>query len=603
MKKIKSTIGLFALCAVFSVLIASCEKDPEKGVYSVADGEWESPDFLIHNAVTDIDGNSYDAVQLGNQIWMAQNLRTTRYADGTSISNIAGAYYAGSLPAAYGYLYNWQAVVRDESNIADNQYLQGICPDGWHVPSVAEWMQLIEYIGGQKHYTCNGNPEYIAKAMAGQDGWADSDVKYSVGWCPEVNNATGFSALPAGRNTGSASGYFGQQEYAFFWASPSARTIYPYVYKIHCSFPSVEHGPAGLTDAFSVRCLRIDSTGGSGGGETGPVLPTVITNLVSAVFATTATGGGEVVSDGGASVTSRGVCWSTAVAPTISGSHTSDGTGTGIFTSNLTGLSAGTAYHVRAYATNSVGTAYGNEIVFTTPAPDGEGCMGATTVTDIDGNTYNTVQIGSQCWMKENLRTTQYADGTPIEQGTGNSSFVPYWYYSNNNPSTKNEYGLLYNWRAVVRNSGSSNSNPSGIQGICPDGWHVPSDAEWTQLTDYVSSRPEYVCGYNYTHIAKALAATTRWNYNNMYACAIGNEIELNNATGFSALPAGYYYDEIYPCFGSEAWITSATAGGNYNDGQWIRRMFHTSPFVQASLHYKDVACSVRCVRDPASNR
>ena len=108
------------------------------------------------------------------------------------------------------------------------------------------------------------------------------------------------------------------------------------------------------------------------------VAPTVATTAVSDIDKTTATGGGNVAADGGAEVTARGICWSTSHNPTVSGSHTTDGTGTGSFTSSMTGLAANTTYYVRAYATNSAGTAYGEEVSFTT-LPDG-------IPGDVDGN-------------------------------------------------------------------------------------------------------------------------------------------------------------------------------------------------------------------------
>ena len=108
------------------------------------------------------------------------------------------------------------------------------------------------------------------------------------------------------------------------------------------------------------------------------VAPTVTTIAISDIDKTTATGGGNVTADGGATVTARGICWSTEQNPTISGSHTTDGTGTGSFTSAMTGLAANTTYYVRAYATNSIGTAYGEAVSFTT-LPDG-------IPGDVDGN-------------------------------------------------------------------------------------------------------------------------------------------------------------------------------------------------------------------------
>ncbi len=180
------------------------------------------------------------------------------------------------------------------------------------------------------------------------------------------------------------------------------------------------------------------------------------------------------------------------------------------------------------------------------------------TVTDFDGNTYATVQIGEQCWMKENLRTTHYADGTSISHGNTESFDVGYWYYPDDNSSNKATYGLLYNWKAVMRDSSSSSSNPSGVQGICPKGWHVPSYAEWTQLTDYVSSQSEYWCGGNSDAIAKALASTTKWKCSGDN-CGVGNNPSTNNATGFSALPAGGYHGNFG--YGASFW-SSTYAGG-----------------------------------------
>ena len=326
-------------------------------------------------------------------------------------------------------------------------------------------------------------------------------------------------------------------------------------------------------------------------------IPMVTTNPVTNIGAASATVGGMVTSDGGATVTARGVCWSTGHNPTTSASHTTNGSGTGSFTSNLTGLTAGTTYYVRAYATNSVGTAYGEERSFTTlPAGDGQPCPNAATLTDIDGNIYNTVQIGQQCWMKENLRTTKYADNTDIAQGSSPSTTIAYWYYPNNDASNKPTRGLLYNWPAVMHGAYSSSSNPSNVQGICPTGWHVPSDAEWTQLTDYVSSQSEYVCGNVYTYIAKALASTTGWDSSTIF-CAIGNISSNNNATGFSMLPAGFYSRiSSYNDFGICAFFWSATASP---DSQSLVRTLSTgctSTRVTFSNGDKNDGCSVRCI-------
>ncbi|MBQ9436174.1 MAG: fibrobacter succinogenes major paralogous domain-containing protein [Bacteroidales bacterium] len=298
------------------------------------------------------------------------------------------------------------------------------------------------------------------------------------------------------------------------------------------------------------------------------------------------------VIDMGTYVTARGVCWSTQPNPTVSDNHTTDGIGAGTFTSQLTNLQRVTTYYVRAYATNSDGTAYGDDKSFTTLG--GRPCTVAPTVTDIEGNIYNTVQIGAQCWMKENLRTTKYADGTPIDQGNSTSTTVGYWYYPNNSSSNKATYGLLYNWKAVMRNLSSSSANPSGVQGICPTGWHVPSDAEWTQLTDYVGSQSHYQCKDNSSNIAKALASATGWN-SSTSTCAVGNVQSENNTTGFSAVPAGGYFGS-YSGFGDYALFWSATENGSHD--AYGRYLYYNNANVHRFNDTKYDGFSVRCLRD-----
>ncbi|MBR4646197.1 MAG: fibrobacter succinogenes major paralogous domain-containing protein, partial [Bacteroidales bacterium] len=208
-------------------------------------------------------------------------------------------------------------------------------------------------------------------------------------------------------------------------------------------------------------------------------------------------------------------------------------------------------------------------------------CAGTTTVTDYDGNVYPTIQIGQQCWMKENLRTTHYADGEIIPIGSA-------CYYPNGNAGNRAQYGLLYTWYAATRNT-SSSSNPSGVRGACPYGWHVPSDDEWSQLL----SQPQLlVCP------AKALASKFGWNISTT-ACSPGYENWYNNGSGFNAPPAGLY-NNGYGNFGSVAWFWSTT---NYPYNVWSRFLSYDGAGVGrdyngSDINYKARAYSVRCLRD-----
>ncbi|MCR4872733.1 MAG: fibrobacter succinogenes major paralogous domain-containing protein [Bacteroidales bacterium] len=221
-------------------------------------------------------------------------------------------------------------------------------------------------------------------------------------------------------------------------------------------------------------------------------------------------------------------------------------------------------------------------------------------VEDIDGNVYDAVQIGNQVWMLQNLRTTHYANGDDISIGNAPSIDEAGRYYPNYDSNNVKIFGYLYNWPAVMHGSSSSNASPSGVQGICPDGWHVPSDTEWTQLTDYVSSKDYYVYGSNNTYIAKALASISAWKRASDEGRP-GKNPNANNATGFSALPAGHYSEippDHYGCinFGEDALFWSAT---EQSEGSaYYRGIYYDYPSVKSGYYDKFSGYSVRCVRD-----
>ncbi len=224
---------------------------------------------------------------------------------------------------------------------------------------------------------------------------------------------------------------------------------------------------------------------------------------------------------------------------------------------------------------------------------------GTDNVFDVDGNEYATVLIGTQCWMKENLRTKHFPDGISIPVTANDTIFMSSCYYdytSSSIPLAKR--GLLYNWPAAMYGASSSNANPSGVQGICPNGWHVPSDAEWTQLTDYLSSQSTYRCGTgdNADNIAKALASqTTDW-YSSDILCAVGHNPESNNETGFDAFPAGFYFSDGYTNSRGSALFISATETST--EKVWGRLLGYFYGNVNRTNNEKLRGYSVRCLRD-----
>ena len=213
---------------------------------------------------------------------------------------------------------------------------------------------------------------------------------------------------------------------------------------------------------------------------------------------------------------------------------------------------------------------------------------------DNQNNQYQVIQIGNQCWMRENLRTTKYADATDIEQGSTTSNSVAYWYYPNGNVDNKQTCGLLYNWKAVRNNAEPFVSYPKGMQGVCPTGWHVPSKSEWTQMVDSLRAHSEYGCGNN-DKIAKALASPQGWT-TNQKSCNVGTEPFTNNAAGFSAIPAGSYTGS-YSYFGDRAYFWTSDQNG-------LNKAFYRSLYSYLDTLYRGAgaafsnAYSVRCVRD-----
>lgn len=293
-------------------------------------------------------------------------------------------------------------------------------------------------------------------------------------------------------------------------------------------------------------------------------IPTISTNIISNITSNSATSGGTISFDGGATITSRGVCWSLSKNPTISDSKTSDGSGTGNFSSNIYGLNQGTTYYVRAYATNIKGIAYGNNMILSTYG----------NVSDIDGNSYLTIKIGTQFWMAENLKSTKYLNGDKIETTSNANLDIRYevnpkyqWAY-NNDENNNSKYGRLYTGYAA-----------SDERGVCPLGWHVPTYEEWELLIQNLG-------GSDIAGMKMKETGTTPWN---KFA---------TNESGFTAKPGGtrheigeFLYLETYGHWWAYSVSSESSAPALYLNVVYARS-------TQYYRYRKNHAHSVRCVKD-----
>lgn len=212
--------------------------------------------------------------------------------------------------------------------------------------------------------------------------------------------------------------------------------------------------------------------------------------------------------------------------------------------------------------------------------------------TDIrDNNVYQTVEIGNQVWMAENLKylpsVVGPATGSEITGFTSESYYYVYDYDGTDVTEAKatanyNTYGVLYNWNAVMAGESETNANPSGVQGVCPTGWHLPSDAEWTQLANYFVD--ETIDGGKLKE-----AGTAHWNSPNTGA---------TNETGFTARPGGYRYeDNSFMNLGQTGFWWSTTKEDGYDYG-WNYQLNNDDSSLDRSSHHYSVGLSVRCVKN-----
>lgn len=320
---------------------------------------------------------------------------------------------------------------------------------------------------------------------------------------------------------------------------------------------------------YYLRAYAENEAGTGYGNElsftTSPGMPSVTTSDITDNQSLQAVTGGHVLNDGGATITATGVCWSTNPEPTILDAHIINANpDTGTFVDTIPNLAL-TTYYVRAFATNSYGTGYGNEVSFTVSA------TGA--VSDIDGNAYPTVLIGDQMWMTANLKVSHYQNGDTIANGLSgfdwaDSTFGAYT-FPNGDTANNGAYGKLYNVFAI--------NDP---RNIAPAGWHVATDSDWQVLELYEGMAPSDTGATN--------ARGT-----------IGGKLLQFGTSGLNLLDAGILDPSTtsYLYFGAEGYYWTSTMPISNNN--WFRA-FNTvggdpGPIFRG---YGNFVQSVRCVKN-----
>jgi uncharacterized protein (TIGR02145 family) len=296
-------------------------------------------------------------------------------------------------------------------------------------------------------------------------------------------------------------------------------------------------------------------------------LPVVETLSPLYCSSTSATIGGDVQSDGGSSEITCGIYISALQNPETSGTKFQISSDTGMFLAQIIGLVANTQYYIKAYAKNVKGESLGDQVNFTTPG----------TILDYDNNVYETVKIGNQSWMAKNLKATHYLNGDVISTTTSSTLDISaenspkyQWSYGGDDANIS-IYGKLYTYYTITDS-----------RKVCPQSWHVPTDAEWMTLESTLG-------GYSIAGSQLKESGNSHWiaPYN----------LDATNITCFSALPGGYRNQTGgFSYIGNYGYWWSSTEGDLLN--AWARSIFVQSGQVTKMNFIKKNGASVRCVKD-----
>ena len=523
---------------------------------------------LTYGNITDIDGNNYKTIQIGDKRWMAENLKVTKYSNGDIIPNITdGSTWYNSSSGAWAY-YNNNSAYNTVYGKIYNGYAasdtRNVCPSNWRVPNEQDWSSLEEFIGIPLNEISNtgyrGTDQAKKVKETGNRHWADLQGMFGDTIQNNATNEVGLTLIPTGYR-GTPFGQFESINYSgYYWGNPwqSARFFLSYGNQIIKNVNDTE--PFGM----AIRCVK-DETPPQGSIGTLDCLGA--TNYGTLTSGTSASGVSSLVhytgGNGGThslqTVTSTGV---TGLTATLAAGRFATGAGNLTYTITGTPASSGTA----SFALN-IG---------------GQTCALTLTVAALPS-----VTIGTQIWTSKNLDVATYRDGTPIPQVTDPTQWANLttgaWCYYNNDPANGEVYGKLYNWYAVAGiYDAASLNDPTLRKQLAPIGWHVPSDAEWTVVTDFLGG--ESIAGEKMKE-----TGTNHWTSPNT---------GTTNTSGFTGLPGGYYFNyssQFSNILDFGYWWSSSELGTNF---AWYHNLYYNFGNAYRSNGNKTFGLSVRLLKD-----
>jgi len=408
---------------------------------------------VSYATVTNIPGET-------DKCWITKNLGATNQATSVSDATEEAAGWYWQFNKKQGYKHDgttrtpattWISSISESSDwLPANDPCTLELGSGWRLPTNTEWTNI----------DASGN-------------WTSWNEPY----------ASSLKLHAAGGLYTSDGSLYNRGSYGQCWSSTQGNVTQGWFQVFNSGYSHM--GLDAKTYGYSVRCL----TGSSNTMSTATVTTTPVTGITTS----TATSGGNVESDGGSSVTARGVCWSTTANPTITDTKTTDGSGTGTFSSSITGLTASTTYHVRAYATNSSGTAYGNDVSFVTSAPPFICGSSTLTINHVAGEvapldkttTYGTVTNipgePTKCWITQNLGSDHQA--TSVDDATEEAAG---WYWQFNKKQGYKHDGTTRTPNTTWITSIDENSDWLPENDPCQlelgSGWRLPTIIEWQNV-------------------------------------------------------------------------------------------------------------------------
>jgi len=531
------------------------------------DGKHFNPNINYTSFTDSRDNQSYKSVAIGTQTWMAENLNYNASGSKCYDNNSANCN-------KYGRLYNWSTAMGDANSSGTiPSGVQGVCPVGWHLPSDAEWQILVDYAGSNN-------------ITGGGSDIAGTKLKSSTGW--NGTDDFGFSALPGG--LGNSSGFHYAGRYGNWWSATENDALnasYAWHWFMYYNSEDAYRSSGVLKSVlYSIRCVQDDEgytvAFNSQGGSVVDSQKNVAHGS-KVIKPTDPTRGGYTF--GG---------WyreDTCTTPWDFDTDTVMSFITLYATWTLNNYTVTFNSQGGSVVDSQKNIVHGSKVIKPTDPTRGDYTFGGwymeatcttpwdfavDTVTSVitlyakwgyeDNYTYTggVVTIGTQKWMAKNL-----------DRATANSKCY------NNSPDSCAKYGMLYTWNDAMGGANSSNTVPSGVRGVCPTGWHLPSDDEWNRLGVAVGGLG--IAGTK-------LKSTTGWkNYN-------GNSGNGTDDFGFSALPGGSGGSDGYYSVGDYGFWWSAT---ERNAGYaWRKEMGFYNENMYGDSNSKAALLSVRCVAD-----